>query len=286
VAGFSVTSPTNRIVLDRAREGQLVFAVTNQTGHDVRARATPVAEGRTDPSWLRVVGQVERDFVTNATEPVSAAIAVSREAPVGEYHFRLDVASVTVPDEEWARGPVIAFQVGELPPPPPPPEEPAGYLETVGGALMGALVVGVVLFGVGVVFGMAAASGVTGGNTGGGIGDILGNIIAQGFAMFIVLAFMLLAFGALGAWLGPVIGAFIVLRFRDFPDPWLTALPMIILIPVIGVPLLLVLGGIAEALRFGGAVQTIWLLLTLIIAVIVPALAARAFARWRGTGHL
>ena len=66
---------------------------------------------------------------------------------------------------------------------------------------MGALVVGIILLGVGVVFGMAAASGVGGGNTGGGIGDILGSIIAQGFAMLIVLAFIALALGALGAWL-------------------------------------------------------------------------------------
>src|SRR5438445_9751910 len=99
--GFSITSPTNTIALDRRREAQTVFAVANQTEHNVRARAAIVAQEGTDPKWFRVVGQIERDFAPGGTEAFSVAIDVPPQVPVGQYSFRVDVASVATPDEEW-----------------------------------------------------------------------------------------------------------------------------------------------------------------------------------------
>ncbi len=290
MAGFTITSPTNRVVLDRTREGEAAFTVANQTGHAVRARAAVVTEGTTDSSWLTVVGKAERDFLVGGTEPISVAVTVPRDAPKGLYPFHLDVASLAAPNEDWGRGPVVVFDVPE--PAPLPETEPPGYLETVGGALLGAFAVAVILIGVGLAVGLAVASGGSGGGTpltggpGQIVGQIIGNAIASAIGFVIVLVFVMLAFTGLGLWLGPVIGAFLVLRFRDFHDPWVTAVPMVILMPLVGLPIFSVFLALGGALGLKDAVGVIWAVFGLLVAVIVPALGARAFARWRLVGHL
>jgi hypothetical protein len=290
MAGFTITSPTNRVVLDRTRAGQAAFTVANQTGHQVRARASVVIEGTTDASWLTVVGKAERDFLADATEPFAVEVSVPREVPAGLYPFRLDVASLAAPNEEWGRGPVVVFEAPE--PLPLPETESPGYLETVGGALLGAFTVAVILIGVGLAVGIAVASGGTGGGTpitggpGEIVGGIIGNALASAIGFVIVLVFMMVAFAGLGLWLGPVIGAFLVLRIRDFHDPWVTAVPMVILMPLIGLPILIAFLALGGAIGLRDTVGVIWAVFGLLVAVSVPALAARAFARWRLVGHL
>lgn len=291
MAGFDITTPTNTVVLRRTRDGtasgEASFAVANQTRHAVRAQATPVTDAPTDQAWLEVEGAVERDLAVGATEPFTVLISVPKAAAPGEYPFRLDVKSVTLPDEEWGRGPVVRFRVPELPVEPPPivEEEPPGYLETVGGALLGAFVVAVILLGVGLAVGLGAASG-GGGGTNGDFGSAVGSIIGSAVGFLLVVVFIAVAFAGLGAWLGPVIGAFLVLRLRGFRYPWLTAVPMVILMPLVGLPIVIALSGIGGAIGMRGAVGAIWAVLVGLLAVSVPALGARAFARWRGTGHL
>jgi MFS family permease len=140
--------------------------------------------------------------------------------------------------------------------------EPPGYLETVIGALLGALVLGVVLSAIGVVVGAL---------TGGGYGPDY----SMGFAAGL---FFGIGLGLLGLWIGPIAGAFLVLRLRGFRDPSRTARPMLILQPAIGLPIFFGVTAIFQSPE--GA------LLSLPLAVSVPALAARAFARRRETGHL
>jgi hypothetical protein len=290
VAGFTITSPTNRVVLDRTREGEAAFTIANQTGHAVRARAVVVTEGTTDASWLSVVGKAERDFLVDGTEPISVAVTVPRDAPKGLYPFRLDIASLAAPNEEWGRGPVVVFDVPE--PAPIPETEPPGYVETVGGALLGAFAIAVIFLGIGVAIGFAQAAGVIHitAPSGGGIGDIIGGIIGSAIgsaiAAAIILVFFALAIAGLGLWLGPVIGVFLFLRFRDFHDPWITALPMVILMPLVGLPIFIVFIAIGGAIGLRDAVGVIWAVLGLLVAVVGPALAARGFARWRLVGHL
>jgi len=292
VAGFDITSPTNSVLLRRTRDGnasgEASFAVANQTRHSVRAQALPSADAPTDPAWLEVDGAVERDFATGATESFIVAIIVPPEAAPGTYPFHLVVKSVALPDEEWGRGPVVMFQVPEpVELPPVVEEEPTGYLETVGGALMGAFAVAVVLLGVGLAIGIAtASSGGTTTSTSGDFGQAISNIIGSAIGFAIVLVFFAIAFGGLGAWLGPVIGAFLMLRFRNFKEPWSTALPLLLLMPLLGLPILIVFSSIGNAVNLGGAIGAIWAVITGLVAVAGPALAARAFARWRQTGHV
>lgn len=293
MAAFDIQSPTTPIPLRRSRDGIAIgeasFTVTNQTGRDVRVRVTPVAEGTTEPAWLDVARPgAERDLMKGASDTFIVLITVPAAAPPGDHTFRLDAVSVSLPDEEWGRGGSVVFHVPEqVVIDEPEREEEPGYIETVGGALLGAFVVAIVLLGVGIVVGLGAASGGgTGGTGGGDIGSIVGDIIGSAIGFAIVLLFIALAFAGLGIWLGPPIGAFLVLRFRGFPDPWLTALPMILLMPVLGLPIFIALSAVADAIGVGGAFGALWALFTGLIAISVPALASRAFARWRQTGTL
>lgn len=197
--GFSITSPTNTVALSPQGEGNATFAVANQTGHAVQARANAVPLGPTDPSWLRLIEPVERRFTVGATEAFVVAISVPRDAPGGRYPFRLDVLSIPLPDEEWGHGPVVVFEVSKLPiPQPPVEEEPPGYVETVIGAAAVALVLSIIV---------TFVSGY------------------YSIPSLIVTC------------LGAVIGAFGLLWQRGFRDPWRTALPMLGVLVIISYPI-------------------------------------------------
>jgi beta-lactam-binding protein with PASTA domain len=63
---------------------------------------------------------VERDFSPNATQQVNVQVVVPAGATPGNYNFRLDVASVSNPDEDYTEGPAIKIEVKQTVPPRPP----------------------------------------------------------------------------------------------------------------------------------------------------------------------
>jgi hypothetical protein len=284
---FRVTAATPAIELDPSRAAEARFTVSNRTGHPVRARAVPLPAGETQASWLLVAGEAERDMPVDGTDEFVVGIAVPVGVAGGTYGFKLHVVSVTLPDEEWGESELVSVSVPEppTPPPPPTPEEPPGYLETLAGALVGAFVVGLILGGIG----LALAVGVdidTGGSSGGSLGEAIGRLFAQGIALLVILAVAVILFGALGFWFGPVIGAALVLRARGFRDPWRTALPMVLLIPLIGLPLLLLFARLSDVLGMESLAQTLVGFFGIALGVTAASLLARAYARWRQTGHL
>jgi hypothetical protein len=102
-----------------------------------------------------------------------------------------------------------------------------------------------------------------------------------------VLAAILMAlFGGLGFWLGPPIGAAIVLKSRGFKTPWRTALAMVVLVPLIGLPIIFLSFRVIEATGIEGVISIVLELLLIALAITLAALAGRAFARWRQTGGL
>lgn len=267
MAGFDIHSPTTLVVLRRSREGTAIgeasFTVANQTGHAVRVRATAVAEGAADPGWFDYAepGR-ERDFGKNASDTFVVLITVPPSAPAGDHSFRLDAVSVSLPDEEWGRGNSVRFQVPAIPRD-EPHEDPPGYVETLGGALLGVLAdIGAVLLLVAIAW-------------------LLSFVIGSGAFVLVILA---VGIGSFGAWLGPVAGVFLMLRFRGFRDPWSTAIPMVVIMLVLGLPL--VIAALAAANAVGGVGGGIVGVLIGAAAFSLPALGARAFARWRETGHL
>jgi hypothetical protein len=274
---FDITTATNTVLLGADRTGTAVFTVTNQTGHAVRARASLVPMDPTQAGWLTLAGLSERDYPIGGTEQLSVSVAVPVEATAGRYPFRLDVVSVLLPDEDWAQGPVVAFEVPAIDhpdePDEPPPVEPRGYVETLGGALLGGIALFLLLGGIGLAIGLAAAGNSV--DLGGAIGAIIGALL---LAVFL---------GFLGLWIGATAGAGLTLRIRGFVDPWRTALPLALLFPVWAIIAFVIVLSISGAINAdNGIVGFIFLLLGAILAVTPPALAGRAWARWRKTGGL
>ncbi len=108
---FAITTVTNSILLDNTRHGQISFTVSNTTDRGVRSHARlwtqPVAAG----TWVKLIGEVERDFVGGESQQYVAQIAVSADAAPGEYLLRLDMVDVNDPDESLSEGPTIRFTV-------------------------------------------------------------------------------------------------------------------------------------------------------------------------------
>jgi hypothetical protein len=278
-APFVITSPTNTILLGTDRTGQAAFAVSNQTGRALRARLTITALDPTQSDWLTLTGSAERDFPIGGMEQATVSVTVPPIAAGGLYPLRLDIASVMNPDEDWAQGPVVAFQVPDVPPPPPPPPpvEAPGYLETVLGAFAGALPLGAIGVGIGLLL-LASAAG--------GSGDFWQNV-AEAIARVLVAVFLAAALGILGLWIGSAVGAGVTLRARGFRRPWLTAVPLAVLFPVWAIFIFTVVLGALGSMSNPPAILVIMgILLAALLAVAVPALGARAFARWRLTGGL
>jgi hypothetical protein len=278
---FSITTPpSGTLLLGEDRRADVSFTVTNQTGRNLRATARLVALAGADAAWLGHADEPSRDFIAGESEQYLVRVAVPPEVPGGVARFRIDVVGVERPDDDWAQGPEVSFEIPAGPPPPEPlPEEPPGYVETVIGALLGAVAGAIVgaLIGVAIVIVISA------------VGEFpdLGSVIGA----FIIAVILILALAGIGLVVGSALGAYLSLRLRHFPKPSRTALPVGIVVPLIGVPLGLALGAVSNALEAGGGdlpgpVAFIVLLLAVLVPVIGGALGGRAFYRFRTVKHL
>jgi hypothetical protein len=139
MAAFTITTPSTAITLDDEGRGSATFTVANQSGRSLSARAavTPVAPAVLDWFTIEPPGPV-RDLPKDGSETYTVHVTVPSGTEKGPRSFRLDVASVDRPDEEWAHGPVVGFDLSVGAPIPP------GYVESIIGALAGAAV-GIVL---------------------------------------------------------------------------------------------------------------------------------------------
>ncbi len=116
---FDITAATDAVRLDTKGHGDAAFTVSNVTGRRIRGRAKAVPKDPATAGWLKIAGDVERDFPSGGTQVFTASVAIPPEARSGTYSFRLDVVSVDNPDEETAQGPSVGFTVADVVPPPP-----------------------------------------------------------------------------------------------------------------------------------------------------------------------
>jgi hypothetical protein len=110
---FSITAASNSVPLSGERTGQAAFTVFNASGRPIRGRALVVPEDPTAESWLSVVGDVEYSFDIAGTQQFLIRIEVPPSVAAGNVRFRLDMVDVENPDENYSRGPTVAFQVPE-----------------------------------------------------------------------------------------------------------------------------------------------------------------------------
>src|SRR6266568_4566304 len=133
MAAFTITTPSPAINLDAKRTAIASFTVANQSGRSLRARAVVFAEPPASSDWFTIDGEAERDLQQGGTESFTVRVAVPAGPEKGPRSFRLDVASLDRPNDEWAHGPVVGFDLGGG------PELAPGYVETIVGALAGSV---------------------------------------------------------------------------------------------------------------------------------------------------
>ncbi len=137
---FTITAATNSIQLDPDRRGEASFTVFNASGRPIRGRAQLRAEDPAADAWLSLEGEVEREFEIAAAQQLTVQIEAPPDAPAGIYPFRLDMVGVENPDEDYSRGPTVAFAVPE--PEPEPERKPFPWW--IVAAFAGVLVVGII----------------------------------------------------------------------------------------------------------------------------------------------
>jgi hypothetical protein len=144
VPSFTVTAAAQKVNLDASRAAQAPFTVTNTSAQTVRGRllARPIEPASAE--WLSIVGESIRDFGRNAAEQVVVQLNVPPTGPPGPYAFRLDAVSEVDPDEDFAEGPSVAFDVA--PPPATPKKKVPWWIFIVIGAIVLLIIVGVVVW--------------------------------------------------------------------------------------------------------------------------------------------
>jgi hypothetical protein len=128
---FQASPTTAEVALDAARRGRAEYTIRNLTGKRLRARmwVTPIASAVAD--WFTIDGPLEVLFEVGAEHSVYVDVAADPTAGAGPYSFRLDVASVSDPDDEWAHGDPAVFV---LPEPPAQPAKPSRWRRILLGA--------------------------------------------------------------------------------------------------------------------------------------------------------
>lgn len=127
---FSITTTAVKTQkADSTGRADVEFKVTNDSGRPARGLAKAKALDSTKQEWLKLQGEPERDFAAGVpqefiitfegpvispaspAEPKAGAAQASTEPEVGPtYGFRLDVASVINPDEDFTEGPVVTVE--------------------------------------------------------------------------------------------------------------------------------------------------------------------------------
>ncbi len=108
---FAITTSAPSVQLDGSGRGELTFTVSNALGRPVRVRATIEPEGQLQRDWVALVGEPERDLAPDGTQSFGVKISAPPGAPEGSDAFHLVVVNIGNPDEEFATGPSISFQV-------------------------------------------------------------------------------------------------------------------------------------------------------------------------------
>ncbi len=140
---FAITVPATTVTLDAQRQATVPFTVSNTSGRALRGGTLLVTPDAAVKPWLTIAGDVDRDFPVGATQQYPVRIAVPTSAAPGSYSFHLDARDLANPDEDYAQGPSVAFQVTQAPAPPPPPRFPWWIAAVIVAVVV---VVGVILF--------------------------------------------------------------------------------------------------------------------------------------------
>jgi beta-lactam-binding protein with PASTA domain len=128
MATFTImTTASDTLKTDSKGHTEAAFTVTNTTSRPVRGMASTTALDSTKQEWLKITGESDRDFAAGGTQqyvvtfdsPIATAgapvdpkaAAAAAATPADKYGFRLNVASATNPDEDFAQSPIIRVEL-------------------------------------------------------------------------------------------------------------------------------------------------------------------------------
>jgi hypothetical protein len=141
---FTITAATSSLHLDAQRRAEASFTISNDSGRFIRGRALLVPQDPAAAAWFALAGEAEHDYPVAGTQQYTVQIAVPPDAAPGTYSFRLDAVGTGNPDEEYTRGPEVAFAVLP-PPPPPPPRKPFPiWIPIVAGVVILLVIIGII----------------------------------------------------------------------------------------------------------------------------------------------
>ena len=93
------------------RSGTAQFTVNNITDSTMNGQLSIGVQGDSKPEWFTIDGDSERKLVASKSETVNVKIAIPATAAAGIYPFRLRVAAVNDPDNDFIDGPTTVAQI-------------------------------------------------------------------------------------------------------------------------------------------------------------------------------
>lgn len=260
---FAVAGPTAPVALDLARRGRCTISVRNLLSRALQVRLQIARSSQANPAWLRVAGEAVAQFAPGETRQFQMEIAVPAAAAPGAYSFVPEAVSVTNPDDENAAGAPVTFRVEASPIPKP---KGRGYLATLAGAMTAALAAALVGTLPGSLLLIFLATPAPNEDWSHFIGRVIAILILPG---------ILLALGLfVGLWVGPPVGAWIALRFRNYPGAGWTAGALAVLQPVWVVVLVLFTNAVLK--KVSGPATILLVIVLYLLATAVPPWPARA----------
>src|SRR5690242_10264030 len=143
-SAFVITTPTAKLTLDGNRQASASFTVSNASGRALRGQAQVVAEPAETLPWFKLDGPAERDFAVGGTEQFVVHVNVPPTTPAGQFKFHLNANGVANPDEDFAVGPTVAFDVSA--PPLTPAAKPFPWWIIAVAAAVILIIIGVVVY--------------------------------------------------------------------------------------------------------------------------------------------
>ncbi|MBI4538146.1 MAG: PASTA domain-containing protein [Gemmatimonadetes bacterium] len=137
---FDITPASPAVQADSAGRAENSFTVSNASGRALRVRATIVAQGPAQEKWFAIEGERERDLAAGETDQFNVRVTLPPGTEPGSYSFRLLVASVERPDDEWSESAPVTVELKLREKPRIP-----WWVYVVGGGVA-ALVIGLVLW--------------------------------------------------------------------------------------------------------------------------------------------
>ena len=117
---FNITVPSDSLILDAKRTGQITFTVSNTAGRPLSVEAEVTPSDASIQSWFQIDQGASRHLNANETIQYTVTVHVPDNAAPRDYIFHLVVAEETNPDDNFGDSPSIKVTVPPLTAPPAP----------------------------------------------------------------------------------------------------------------------------------------------------------------------